>query len=120
MSKLARELFSELLDQLRDVNARLDGLDTRILAICRNNAPCRRLARLPGVGPIIATALISAIDDGRHFRNGRELAAWIGGAAAIHDRRQAAARRNRHSRKSLSPATDDPWRSCRDQSPGAP
>lgn len=78
MSELARELFSELVDQLRDVNARLDGLDTRILAICRNNAACRRLARLPGVGPIIATALISAIDDGRHFRNGRELAAWIG------------------------------------------
>jgi transposase len=78
LSDLARELFAELLDQLCDVNARLDRLDGRILAICRANAACRRLARLPGVGPIIATALIASVDDGRHFRNGRELAAWIG------------------------------------------
>ena len=78
LSELARALFADLLDQLRDVNTRLDSLDTRILAICRANAACRRLAKLPGVGPIIATALVAGVDDGRQFRNGRELAAWIG------------------------------------------
>lgn len=78
LSELARALFADLLDQLRDVNARLDGLDARILAICRADAACRRLAKLPGVGPIIATALVASVDDGRQFRNGRELAAWIG------------------------------------------
>lgn len=33
---------------------------------------------LPGVGPVVATALVAAIDDGRHFASGRALAAWIG------------------------------------------
>ncbi len=78
LSELARALFADLLDQLRDVNKRLDGLDAHILAICRANAACRRLATLPGVGPIIATALVASVDDGRQFRSGRELAAWIG------------------------------------------
>lgn len=78
LSELARMLFADLLDQLRDVNTRLDFLESRILAICRANAACRRLAKLPGVGPIIATALVASVDDAHQFRNGRELAAWIG------------------------------------------
>lgn len=78
LSDLGRELFNELLDQLRDVNARVAKLDTKIVAICRDNKDCRRLAALPGVGPIIATALVASVDDARHFRSGRELAAWIG------------------------------------------
>jgi transposase len=78
LSGLARELFADLLDQLRDVEARLSKLDARIVAICREHEACRRLAALPGVGPVIATALVAAVDDGRHFRSGRELAAWIG------------------------------------------
>lgn len=78
LSDLAREIFADLLNQFDDVNGRLKKLDTRIVSICRSNAACRRLAVLPGIGPIIATALVAAVDDGRHFRSGRELAAWIG------------------------------------------
>ena len=78
LSDLTRELFLELLDQLDDLNRRVSKLDTRIVAICRSHAACRRLAKLPGVGPIIATALVATVDDGRHFRSGRELSAWIG------------------------------------------
>ena len=78
LSDLARELFTELLDQLRDVEARLAKLDAELVRICREHDACRRLAALPGVGPVIATALVAAVDDGRHFRPGRELAAWIG------------------------------------------
>lgn len=78
LSDLARDLFNDLLDQLADLNRRLEKLDKKLLVICRSNAACRRLAKLPGIGPVIATALVSAIDDGRSFRSGRELAAWIG------------------------------------------
>ena len=78
LSELAYFLFSELLDQLRDVDARLSKVDTRIVAICREHDACRRLVALPGVGPVIATALVAAVGDGCHFRSGRELAAWIG------------------------------------------
>lgn len=78
LSDLGRDLFNELLDQLQDVNRRIARLDARIAGICRERDDCRRLMALPGVGPVIATALIASIADGRQFRSGRELAAWIG------------------------------------------
>jgi transposase len=78
LSDLAAELFAALFDQLRELEARIDALDERLVAICREDAASRRLAALPGVGPVIATALVASVDDGRHFRSGRELAAWIG------------------------------------------
>lgn len=78
LSDLARELFMALFDQLRELETRIGSLDARLVEICRDNAACRRLASLPGVGPVVATALVASVDDGRHFRNGRELAAWIG------------------------------------------
>ena len=78
LSELGQLLFAELLDQLRDVDVRLSKVDAKLVAICREQEACRRLAALPGVGPVIATALVAAVDDGSHFRSGRELAAWIG------------------------------------------
>lgn len=78
LSDLAKQLFAELLDQLRDVDVRLSKIDASLVAICRDYDACRRLAALPGVGPVIATAMVAVVDDGRHFRSGRELAAWIG------------------------------------------
>jgi len=78
VSDLTRELFTDMLDELRALDLRLDKLDRQLVALCRTNDACRRLSKLPGVGPVIATALVAAVDDGRHFRSGRELAAWIG------------------------------------------
>src|SRR3546814_2741300 len=49
-----------------------------LVDICRVDDRCKRLTTLPGVGPIVATSLIAAIDDGRHFASGRALSAWIG------------------------------------------
>ena len=78
LSDLARSIFSELLDQLDDLDRRIKKLDAMIVKLCRANETCRRLAQLPGVGPIIATAIVAAVNDGRQFRSGREMAAWIG------------------------------------------
>lgn len=78
LSDLGRELFLELLDQLTDVNDRVARLDRKISEICHEREDCRRLSELPGVGPIIATALVASVEDGLHFKSGRELAAWIG------------------------------------------
>jgi transposase len=78
LSDLARALFSEMLDELGSLDLRLEKLDQQVAAIYRSNEACRRLSKLQGVGPVVATALVAAVDDGRHFRSGRELAAWIG------------------------------------------
>ena len=78
LSDLARVIFGELLDQLNDLDRRIKKLDATMVALCRTNAICRRLAKLPGVGPVVATAIVAAVNDGRQFRSGREMAAWIG------------------------------------------
>lgn len=110
LSDLGRELFTELLDQLTDVNDRVARLDAKIGEICREREDCRRLSELPGVGPIIATALVASVEDGRHFKSGRELAAWIGLVP-----RQATSRRNWPPSEPLSSSPDDPWCACSHQ-----
>lgn len=77
-SDLARGLFNDMLKELDTLDLRIALLDRQLAAICRTNEACHRLSKLPGVGPVVATALVAAVDDGRHFRSGRELAAWIG------------------------------------------
>src|SRR5271163_2895211 len=46
--------------------------------IARENEACRRLVKMPGVGPVTATAIIATIGNGAAFRKGRDFAAWLG------------------------------------------
>jgi transposase len=78
LSALAQELFLELIDQLEDLDRRIARIDGKLVAISKEHPACRSLATMPGIGPVIATALVAAIDSGQHFRSGRDLAAWIG------------------------------------------
>ncbi|MGE0182060.1 MAG: IS110 family transposase [Parvularculaceae bacterium] len=78
LSVLAMETFQALIAEFQMLDTRLAAIDRKLIEICRTNERCRRLTTLPGVGPVVATALIAAIDDGRHFASGRALAAWIG------------------------------------------
>ena len=75
---LARSLFAQLLEYLRDLTQRIETLEREILAWHRTHEASRRLAAVPGIGPITATALVGAVGDARAFRNGRQFAAWIG------------------------------------------
>ncbi len=77
LSDLARAIFGELLDQLGDLDRRIKKLGGMMVSLCRTNETCRRLAKLPGVGPVVATAIVAAVNQGRQFRSGREMAAWI-------------------------------------------
>ncbi|WP_432815275.1 IS110 family transposase [Sphingorhabdus sp.] len=78
LSDLAKSLFEKLIEEYRDLDTRVSEVDDTLVQICRTNERCKRLTSLPGVGPVVATALVAAIDDGRHFASGRALAAWIG------------------------------------------
>ena len=53
-------------------------IDKRIHAWHRTSEACRRLEQIPGIGPIVATALIAEVGDWKAFSSGRSLAAWIG------------------------------------------
>jgi transposase len=62
--------------QIRDAQARIATLEAEIAAWCRRDDASRRLATIPGVGPITATAM--AATDPSCFSSGRQLAAWLG------------------------------------------
>ena len=74
----ARECLLALRDQLEAVKFRIHELDLRILAWHRSSELSLRLGEIPGVGPLIATALIASIPDPHAFRSGRDVSAWIG------------------------------------------
>jgi len=52
--------------------------DKKINLIAKEHPVCHRLMGIPGIGPMIATALINTVGNARHFKNGRELSAWLG------------------------------------------
>jgi transposase len=67
-----------LADQLDLVNGQALETDRRILANARATEVGRRLMAIPGVGPVLASAMVATIADPHAFRSGRNLAAWIG------------------------------------------
>ena len=73
-----RALVSDLAEELTRLDERVKAFDAQIEAISRQTPACKRLQQIPGVGPMTATALVAAVGDGSHFRNGRELSAWLG------------------------------------------
>ena len=53
-------------------------LDKQIEQCYRQNALCQRIGKIPGIGPVTASALIATIGKANNFENGRQLAAWLG------------------------------------------
>jgi transposase len=74
----ARQALSFLVDQIERLKQAIAGLDKQMTAWHRSHADSRRLATIPGIGVVTASAIISAIGDGRQFQSAREFAAWIG------------------------------------------
>jgi transposase len=64
--------------QYLTVTAEVGSIDKRIHVWHRSCEDSRRLEQIPGIGPIVATALVAEIGDWKAFRSGRNLAAWIG------------------------------------------
>jgi len=75
---VARFCLELLARQYLALNAEVSAVDKRIHAWHRSCQESRRLEAIPGIGPIVATALVAEIGDWGAFRSGRNLAAWIG------------------------------------------
>lgn len=78
LTSLALEIFSQLHQELLELDERVKVLDQRIARICQENAACQRIKQVEGIGPLTATALVAAIGDVSNLKNGRHLAAWLG------------------------------------------
>ena len=78
MPELAKEMFLMLAGQFRYINAQIKEIDARLMAFHRSHEQSRRLAEVPGIGPISAVALTIKVTNPKVFGCGRNLSAWIG------------------------------------------
>jgi transposase len=126
LPSLARELLVLQVEHLRVIETRLGELDGRVLRQARDDEAARRLTEIPGIGPVIATAMVATVVDARLFASGRSFAALrrcrcsadpcgTGSMppasmarphpAPARDRRPGAAARHQQARRRLSAAT---------------
>jgi transposase len=74
--------FRSLLDDLRQDLIRLDEreeeMSQKIHTLANSIPEAKRLQSIPGIGPMSATAIVCAVGDGKQFKRGRDLAAWLG------------------------------------------
>ncbi|MEO5364740.1 MAG: IS110 family transposase, partial [Magnetococcus sp. DMHC-8] len=73
-----RQLLRELFEALQQLDARILEYDRQIAAKSRQTERCRLLMTIPGIGVLTASALVASIGDPGTFRDGREVAAWLG------------------------------------------
>ena len=73
-----KELLFGLWSDLKTLDSRMSELDKQIQLLGRDSKPIERLQQLRGVGPIIASALVGTIGDGKQYKKGREMSAAIG------------------------------------------
>jgi transposase len=78
LTELSREVFWQLQEEWLTLEQRLAYYNAKLEAICQAHPVCQRLLTIPGIGPLTATALVAAVSDAAHFKNGRQLAAWLG------------------------------------------
>jgi transposase len=71
-------VIAELSGDLRHLDERLDEVTAEIETLAKADHACQRLMTVPGIGPIIASAMVSAVGDGAAFGKGRDFAAWLG------------------------------------------
>jgi transposase len=71
-------VIEELAGDWRRLDQRIDGLSGEIEALARQDQACSRLMTVPGIGPIISSAMVAAIGTGDVFSKGRNFGAWLG------------------------------------------
>lgn len=73
-----REILKEGIEEFKELEKKLKGYEQKLLEISRSREDCKRIEQIEGIGPITSTALIAAVGDGREFKNGRQMSAWLG------------------------------------------
>ncbi len=78
LPRLARQALLVLVGELEALGQRIKAIEAEIMAWHRANEASRRLATIPGIGPITAPAIVATVPDPAVFHSGRQFAAWIG------------------------------------------
>ena len=78
LSGLFRAMLGEMAERLKYLDRRIDEYDLKVVGVFGQDERCQRLAKVEGVGPLTATALVAAVGNAHEFKSGRELSAWPG------------------------------------------
>jgi transposase len=73
-----RQLITRLLEHLKELHRQVDEIEAQIKAWHRASEASQRLEKVPGIGPLTASALAATVGDAKNFDNGRQFAAWLG------------------------------------------
>lgn len=84
LPRAARLALMEIVETIESLSARIERLEREIVVEARRDADMRRLATIPGVGPIIAMAIKAFVPDPDGFTSARHFAAWIGLTPKAH------------------------------------
>jgi transposase len=78
LSPRMSRVIEDLAGDWRRLDERIEGLSGEIEALARRDQACARLMTVPGIGPIISSAMVAAIGTGDAFSKGRDFGAWLG------------------------------------------
>lgn len=78
VSPLVKNEIAQVAQEYYDMTDRIDEITSKLGRIARQTHSCEILQSIPGIGPINATAIYSAIKQGQQFNNAREFAVWLG------------------------------------------
>ena len=78
ISPRMRNLLALLWEEWKDLDQQLEDMNHEVERIASSDPACQRLRQIPGIGPLVATAIVAAIGNGAAFRKGRDFAAWTG------------------------------------------
>jgi transposase len=78
LSPRMMRIIEELAGDWRRLDERIEGLSADIASLVQKDPACQRLMTVPGIGPIISSAMVAAIGSGDVFSKGRDFAAWLG------------------------------------------
>jgi transposase len=73
-----RNLAGLLWSEWKELEQQIVAMNAEVEQIASSDPACQRLRQIPGIGPLIATAIVAAIGNGASFHKGREFAAWLG------------------------------------------
>ena len=73
-----KQLLRMLVAEIRAADAHIAELDRKLKDNARTDEACRRLIEVPGIGPVIATAVVATVSDDQRFTSARHFAAWLG------------------------------------------
>lgn len=73
-----RDLISSMGERIKDITEKVDKMELKITLSNQRNEMIAELQKIPGIGPLTASAMVATVGDFKEFKNGRELAAFLG------------------------------------------